>query len=355
MRLLRHVMGGLASAAIVGAVYLHAAIGLVEHRVAHAFAAMVLLTVFAFTACFMSGFNRRFSDPSLTLAQMAASGLSLAYLAFASGPFAALQIPFYMMALLFGAFRLTTRQQIAISGYFVVTYAGARFLSDRLGLGSQGAGAQPAWLIGAMHLALMLLPMSLIGGHVNFYRTRLRASNRELNDALEKIERIATYDELTGLYSRRIIAEIAAKELKRSDRSGASLCIAMIDADHFKRFNDLYGHSGGDNVLRTISRTLQRTLRATEYVGRYGGEEFMVVLAETPQEHAAVPLERFRREMGATPIDGLPAHERVTVSIGVAVYRKGEPLRTLVERADAALYEAKRSGRDRIAWSPGPD
>jgi diguanylate cyclase len=185
---------------------------------------------------------------------------------------------------------------------------------------------------------------------VNDFGLRLRASNLALKQALERIERIATYDELTGLYNRRVINEIAVKEKKRSDRSGASLCIAMLDVDHFKRFNDLYGHSGGDNVLRMLSAVLQGTLRETEHVGRYGGEEFIVVLPETTHERAAIPLERLRQAISVTTIDGLPADVCVTVSIGVAEYRRHEDILKTIARADGALYEAKRAGRDRIVW-----
>lgn len=342
VRIVRHAMGAFASLAVLGVVYLQAAAGAVDLRTAHVFAALVLLCVLTFTTCFATGFNRRFGDPSLTVAQMAASGVTLAYLAYAAPAFRALLPPLYMLALLFGAFRLRTRQQLAIGACFALTYTAALAL---------GGGRLPGAGYLVAQLVLLLLPMSLIGGYVNRYRRRLSAANRELNAALEKIEHIATFDELTGLYSRRVITEIAGKELKRSDRNGAGLCVAMVDADHFKRFNDLYGHPGGDNVLRMVSRTLLRTLRVTEHVGRYGGEEFMVVLPDTTPQHAAVPLERLRAEVSTTPIEGLPAEERVTISIGVAPYRRGEDLRATVARADAALYEAKRAGRNRVMWS----
>jgi diguanylate cyclase (GGDEF)-like protein len=126
-----------------------------------------------------------------------------------------------------------------------------------------------------------------------------------------------------------------------------------VDADRFKRFNDRYGHPGGDSVLRMVSQVLMRTLRTTEHVGRYGGEEFMVVLPETTLEQAAAPLERLRASVSAAPIEGLPADERVSVSIGVAAHRRGEGLHAVVARADAALYEAKRAGRDRIVSAAG--
>jgi len=352
IRLFRHLLGALASLAVLAVLYLYAAFGLVAYEVAHVFTVLVILCVLTFSICIVSGFNRRFADPSLTAAQMVAAGLALAYLAFASGSFRAQQLPFYMIALMFGAFRLTTRQQLAISAYFVASFAAALALANgfafELRRGTGWLRSDSVVLI--LHLALVLLLMSVIGGYVNNYRVRLRSANDALTRALEKIERIATYDELTGLYSRRVISDIAAKELKRSDRRGFGVCIAIVDADHFKRFNDLYGHAGGDHVLRMLGSALRRTLRETEHVGRYGGEEFMIVLPETTGASAAIPLERLRREIAATPIDGLPAQERVTVSIGVADYQRGEDLGETIGRADAALYEAKRSGRDKLVW-----
>jgi diguanylate cyclase (GGDEF)-like protein len=350
VRLFRHLLGALASLTVVAVLYLYAASGFVTYDVAHVFTLLVIVCVSTFTVCIVSGFNRRFADPSLTVGQMAAAGLALAYLAFASGPFRGRQLPFYMIALLFGAFRLTTRQQLAISAYFVASFASAVAWAGGLSFDFRRSAGGPLTdgSVLILHLALVLLLMSVIGGYVNNYRVRLRATNDALKQALEKIERIATYDELTGLYSRRVISDIAAKELKRSDRRGFGVCVAIVDADHFKRFNDLYGHAGGDRVLRMLGSTLRRSLRETEHVGRYGGEEFMIVLPETTMESAVTPLERLRREIGATPIDGLPAQERVTVSIGVADYQRGEDLGATIERADAALYEAKHSGRDRL-------
>ena len=353
LRLFRHLLGAFASLLVVAVVYLYAAAGRLDFVVAHVFTALAVLGVSVFTVCIATGFNRRFADPSLTGAQMVTSGLALAYLAYAASAFRPLQLPFYMVALLFGAFRLSIRQQLAISAYFVASFAAAVAANNDGFLGAPAVEAGHAvpsgWLL-TMHLALLLVLMSLIGGYVNSIRVRLRATNGKLQEALEKIERIATYDELTGLYNRRIIHQMAAKEAKRSLRNGSSLCIAMLDADHFKRFNDQYGHAAGDEVLRMLSRCLQGTLRESEYVGRYGGEEFLIVLPETTRERASAPLQRLRQTIAEAPIEGLPRGVRVTVSIGVTEHRRGEDIQATVKRADTALYQAKHEGRDRIVW-----
>lgn len=344
LRLLRHLLGAIASLIVVAIVYGYALSGLITFPVAHVFSALVLSSVLAFTICIATGFNRRFADPSLTVGQMATSGAVLAYLAYAAADFRALQLPFYLVALTFGAFRLSTRRQLGLSAYFIATYGLALALA-----GGPAPGANRFLLVA--HLALLLVLMSLIGGYVNGMRVKLHARNKELQQALQKIERIATYDELTGLFNRRVICDIVAKEKKRCDRGGSSMCIALLDADHFKRFNDRYGHAAGDEVLRMLGETLRKSLRETEYVGRYGGEEFLIALPETSRDRATIPLERLRAAIRAQAIKGLPADVRVTVSIGVADYRRGEDVGDTLKRADTALYEAKRLGRDRIAWS----
>ncbi|MEW6703602.1 MAG: GGDEF domain-containing protein [Pseudomonadota bacterium] len=339
IRLFGHLLGVTSSVVVVAVAYLHAADGRMPLGVAHQFAVLVALTAAAFTLSFATGFNRRFTDPGLTVAQMATSGAVIGYLVWAAPDMRPFVPPFYMLVLAFGAFRLKTHQQLAISAYFVLTYA----------LPAAAAGAAPvqAWAVPALTLALLLLGMSLVGGYVNNIRSRLRSTNAELGRALQKIERIATYDDLTGLYNRRVIHETATREQKRADRSGASLCVAMLDVDHFKRFNDQYGHVVGDQVLRMLSRILQSTLRDTEHVGRYGGEEFLIVLPDTTAQLATMPVERLRAAVASARIEGLPPEVRVTVSVGIAQYRRGEGIVATIGRADAALYEAKRQGRNR--------
>jgi diguanylate cyclase (GGDEF)-like protein len=204
------------------------------------------------------------------------------------------------------------------------------------------------------HLALLMAVMAWTGGYVHRMRTRLRATNGDLKQALQKIERIATQDELTGLSNRRSFNETAAREKERSDRNGAPLCIAMVDADHFKRVNDRHGHATGDEVLRMLGRTLRTSLRETDAVGRYGGEEFVILMPETPGNNAVRTLERLRQKIRAAQVAGLDVNERITVSIGLACYRHGEDIMQCVARADAALYEAKRTGRDRIVCDEQP-
>jgi diguanylate cyclase (GGDEF)-like protein len=120
----------------------------------------------------------------------------------------------------------------------------------------------------------------------------------------------------------------------------------MIDADHFKRINDTYGHQTGDEVLREISTRCRQTLRSNDVFGRYGGEEFLVVFPETTIDEAGAVAERLRVAVGGQPIQIGDKALEVTVSIGLASHAPGHDLDKLVERADAALYAAKQSGRN---------
>jgi diguanylate cyclase (GGDEF)-like protein/PAS domain S-box-containing protein len=166
--------------------------------------------------------------------------------------------------------------------------------------------------------------------------------------AREDLLEQATHDALTGVFNRRHIEDLLRKEVDRAERHARPLVVAMIDADHFKRINDTYGHQTGDEVLREISARCRQTLRSNDVFGRYGGEEFLVVFPETNIDEAGAVAERLRVAVGGQAIrigDGGKAVE-VTVSIGLGAHAPGHDLDKLVERADAAMYAAKQAGRN---------
>jgi two-component system cell cycle response regulator len=180
---------------------------------------------------------------------------------------------------------------------------------------------------------------------------RLRRLQSELRDKNASLERLSTIDPVTGLRTRRWVNEFLAFEVLRSTRYHTPLALLMADLDHFKQVNDSHGHRAGDAVLRDVAGTVQKTLRSTDVVGRWGGEEFLVVLPQTDLDGAVALAERVRQAVeyasseaeGAGPVS-------ITLSIGVAAL--GGALATadaLVEAADGALYEAKGAGRNRVA------
>lgn len=165
---------------------------------------------------------------------------------------------------------------------------------------------------------------------------------------LREVSRLAEVDDLTGLPNRRRLLTLGEQELAVAARYGRPLSVCLLDIDHFKEVNDTLGHAAGDEVLREVARRLASELRTPDLLGRYGGEEFLALLPETPD--ARELAERLRAAVAARPVVSRAGTISVTVSAGVAARLPGDAsLPTLVERADAALYEAKRAGRNRVA------
>jgi diguanylate cyclase (GGDEF)-like protein/PAS domain S-box-containing protein len=170
----------------------------------------------------------------------------------------------------------------------------------------------------------------------------------------EQLRELATRDSLTDCVNRRYFMEIAAKELERADRYGNSVTIAMIDVDHFKDINDKFGHAAGDRVLRTIADRCRSALRKTDVLGRFGGEEFVVLFVETGLAEAQRVAVRLLARV-AEPMTGSEFVEMaVTISAGVVERRPGETLDSMLRVADEALYQAKRDGRNRVVTSDPP-
>ncbi len=170
-----------------------------------------------------------------------------------------------------------------------------------------------------------------------------------------EVQQLAITDSLTGLYNRRHFFELFSSELERTQRYNRALSVIMLDVDHFKLINDSYGHILGDQVLRTVAVRCRDTLRTVDVIGRYGGEEFAILLPETDTERAWSVAERLRQNVMQTPIDTGRDLLHITISAGVTTSAEGEQLsvETLIERADQALYAAKQAGRNRVlCWSP---
>ena len=191
---------------------------------------------------------------------------------------------------------------------------------------------------------------------------RITAREDGLRLANAELERLSITDPLTGLFNRRYFRYRLEQELERSRRHGAPVALMLLDLDHFKRVNDLYGHGAGDVALRALADLLGRELRRVDVCARWGGEEFAVLLPDTDQRGAAVVAERVLRAVrthlrfSAPPVHG-PArrleHFRVTASAGVAVHASAgtADADALLAAADAALYGAKSEGRDRACFA----
>jgi diguanylate cyclase (GGDEF)-like protein len=179
-------------------------------------------------------------------------------------------------------------------------------------------------------------------------REQLDAIHETLRTKNEELERLSVTDVLTGISNRRYLMQRLADEQGRARRLGRGFSILMMDVDFFKKYNDTFGHQAGDEVLARVGAVLRQTIRAVDCAARYGGEEFLVVLPDTGMDGAVEVAERLRAKMAGQEFEG----GTVTLSVGVAAFPEhGETSETVVGAADAALYRAKREGRDRVVRS----
>ncbi len=173
---------------------------------------------------------------------------------------------------------------------------------------------------------------------------------RELEAKNQELARIAIVDQLTGLFNRRKLDEVLSGELTRSSRYGNSFGLVMIDIDHFKDVNDTHGHQIGDQVLQLFADQLKRGVREVDVLGRWGGEEFLIICPETEREGMLYLVENLRT---AVQSKSVPEVGQKTASFGVTVYEKDDTLEILVGKVDRALYLAKEKGRNRIEYLVG--
>jgi diguanylate cyclase (GGDEF)-like protein len=176
---------------------------------------------------------------------------------------------------------------------------------------------------------------------------KVQERTRELEITTKKLETLATTDSLTQLHNRYSIMSILDSEMQRSKRYGDPLSVSMFDIDHFKDVNDTYGHDVGDDVLHTIGEIVQHTLRSVDIIGRYGGEEFLIIMPNTPFKDAKQINERVRQDIEKHDFDKVG---KVTISIGMITYNKEENIDQLFKRLDKLLYYSKQNGRNRLSF-----
>ena len=294
-----------------------------------------------------SGVNDRFEDHYLTIFQVSGHvGLQFGFL------LAAPEIGYAFLSVLFlifefGALRMTSRQATIVWTLTALGLAPIFLLT--------GSPIGMPFATSLERLAAMLCYVLTIGqcAFLGLYGSSLRKMlyNRsfELKAANKRIEELAELDELTGSFNRRCIMRMLDDEIARAHRINAPCSIALIDLDWFKRVNDAYGHPTGDEVLRTFAITMFANIRNIDKFGRYGGEEFLLVLPDTPTDAAARILDRLRAIIADLDWSAFSPGMRVTISAGVAMLRVDESADTFLARADSALYSAKARGRNRIA------
>ncbi len=310
---------------------------------------IAVLTNLGFFLLFHTGLNLRLRDPSMTMAQMVAAIAMVLFTQAYAGEARGAHLVALLIIMVFGSFRLHTRQLLGLSLLTIVAYGLTLPLIERIeGERFNLAVEMVLWCSFSAFLPFI----SVLGGNISELRNQLMASNAQLQEVLQQVTELATHDELTGVYNRRYLLEMLSHEKDRTDRGGAGFCVCILDLDYFKRINDNYGHLVGDEVLKTFANTVQPLLRSTDFFARYGGEEFLLFLPQTSLEMAQHCVKRIQDALAEARFAGLPDEVRVTASIGVAQYYLQESVAGLIERADKALYRAKQNGRDRMELAP---
>jgi diguanylate cyclase len=289
-------------------------------------------------------FNDRFKDHYLTVPICAcAMTIQLGAIYFAP------EVGFYFICILFvilgfGALRMSALQTAYVWTYSTIGLTALFLLSNK-------AIAMPmsTWTDRALALACFVTALGRFastGLYGSAMREALYKRGKELREAHARIEELAQVDELTGLLNRRYIMKSLDEELIRSQRSGPPCSVAIIDLDFFKRINDEFGHPVGDEALRTFAMALFANIRTIDRLGRYGGEEFLLVMPDTALDEAVRTLDRLRLTIAGLDWAAICGNMSLTMSAGVCAVRQDASADDILARADAALYRAKDAGRN---------
>lgn len=308
-----------------------------------------LLIIGTFTVLSEAGFGDRFEDHYLTVFQISAHmALQLVFLlAVPTVGVAFLAVLFLIFA--FGTLRMTSAQAmltwaLATCGLALV------FLGSDLPIGLPVA-TRLQRTASMLCFVLVIGQCAFLGLFGATLRKILYQRSIELKAAYRRIEELAELDELTGSYNRRCIMRLLDTEIEKSRQASVPCAIALIDLDWFKRINDAHGHPVGDEVLRTFAITIFANIRPADCFGRYGGEEFLLLLPGTDGEAASRMLDRLRGIIADLDWSAFSPGMRVTISAGVVTLRDNDTADTFLVRADSALYSAKALGRNRIVTS----
>jgi len=323
--------------AVLGIFYLQHQI---ELRVIQFAGVLICTSYLIFYLLFISGLNLKSSARNLrTPMTVAAVGIML-FVVYLAPVTQMVFIPFLLLTMAFVMHRMSSKTMLNLSlatllAYGLVIYAHYRQRADT-----------DLLLLEAMQFVALMFALPgfvMLADRVQRLHSALYKANRKIRD----IEEDAQRDVLLGCYNRRYIVAALEQQKRLADETGEPLCLAVIDLDHFKRINDEAGHLIGDAVLQAFSRIAQRNVRQEDVFGRYGGEEFLLILPQTSLQAASYIAERIRLQV--EHYDWSPSLQNgVTVSIGLTQHIQGESVLDLFSRTDSAMYMAKQSGRNRV-------
>jgi diguanylate cyclase (GGDEF)-like protein len=330
--------------ALVLSIYAHA--GTVPVSIGPAFAAAGLASVMFYLVLSETGFTERFKDHYFVVPQLFISMAIMLVFTYVAPEVGVIFLCTLFTVFNFGSLRSTPWQTAVAWTAMTAGLAWLFLMTDKpISLPHDGPIERSATML---VFALTIGRCMFLGIFSSAMRASLYRSGQKLKEAYRRIEELAELDELTGAFNRRCIMRVLEEEIGRARRLNLPCSAALIDLDWFKRINDAYGHPTGDEVLRTFAITMFANIRATDRFGRYGGEEFLLILSGTSEESAARLLDRLRAIVADLDWSAFSHGMQVTFSAGLATLRPEENSDSLLARADKALYVSKAQGRNRI-------
>ncbi len=203
-------------------------------------------------------------------------------------------------------------------------------------------------LLSGLAFGALLCGVMVLASDMQALRDGLLERNHSLREALERVQDMALKDDLTGVHNRRSIMEVLSRQKALVDRGQQAFTLCYADLDHFKVINDRYGHAVGDVALRQFAELAAGVVRSVDFVARFGGEEFLLVLVDADEQTALQVAQRLAERTRNMWVPGTEEQFELTVSVGIARYQAAERVDDVINRADHALYEAKRAGRDKV-------
>ena len=320
--------------------------GMIPLASANVLTAFNLSSSFIFYLLIRSGLSQRMSgDPALTLPQCLCAMVSITWSYAITGPARGAVMMIMLLVIFFSMFALSPRQARSLGAFSLGLLAAV--MAWRVRTEPQVHDVRVE-VVHFVYATIVIMAVSVLSIRLGRLRSRLSQQKKELQEALERIQTLATRDALTGLLNRRAMLEALNQEAQRVQRGGDPMCLALIDLDHFKRINDTHGHAAGDRVLCRFADIASEELRATDALSRWGGEEFMLLLPPaTGLAAALVCIERVRNRLAATTFDDIAPGMTATFSAGFSQCMGNADLEHAIERADQAMYKAKAEGRNR--------
>ncbi len=297
-----------------------------------------------FTVAILMEWNLSLEDPDMNLAQMIWAVSVVIMTAYFVNNLKPVVVLSGLAMIVVGANRLSQKELTIFAIYSLLGYV--------LSVGYKSQFVELSWITElvvmiAFGLVLVFGPV-LYRFEMLMIENTLINKNEELTSALTRIRELAVKDELTGAFNRRHLMDFLQQQKAMADRRPYHFTLCYVDLDFFKRVNDRFGHGTGDQVLRKFSEIAQLILREVDCVARVGGEEFVLVLGGTPQQEALIATDRIAEKMRDMQVSNIEPNYRITSSIGITQYKPGEEIEQTMDRADKALYDAKRTGRNKV-------